>query len=349
MSIKISNLEIFCVKIPLKKPMYLSERTIECAENIIVKIEADGIYGWGESASAPRMTGDTISGMKEIINRWIKPLILGKDIEDYAKIIRKIDNTIYSNSGSKFAVYSALLDLYCRIKKISLHELLGKKIRNDFKSMRILANKDINGDLIEAEEQYKLGIDFFKIKIGKRNLSDEIQLIKQIRNITKDSKLCLDSNNGLDEPSFKNFINEIKDCKILFIEQPFNNNLKLNTSSNICLDESIFSSEDIHRFKDTAQGINLKLIKFSDPVRLIQSADLANKLNLKINLSGKISETGIATNVLLNCAAVIPDIDWGLSTTNQYLLQDIVIDNKFTLEPITVDEYLLSHFTYNGV
>jgi L-alanine-DL-glutamate epimerase-like enolase superfamily enzyme len=40
------------------------------------------------------------------------------------------------------------------------------------------------------------------------------------RNITKDSKLCLDSNNGLDEPSFKNFINEIKDCKILFIEQP---------------------------------------------------------------------------------------------------------------------------------
>ena len=152
MSIKISNLEIFCIKIPLRKPMYLSERTIEYAENIIVKIEANGIHGWGESASAPRMTGDTISGMKEIINRWIKPLILDKDIEDYVKIIKKIDNTIYSNSGSKFAVYSALLDLYCRIKKISLHELLGQKIRNDFKSMRILANKDIDDDLLEAEE-----------------------------------------------------------------------------------------------------------------------------------------------------------------------------------------------------
>lgn len=350
MSLKISNLETIVVKIPLKKPMYLSERCITHAENIIVKIEANGIYGWGESASAPRMTGDTISGMNEIINRWMKPLILDKEINDYKEIIEKIDKTIYSNSGSKFAVYSALLDLYCRIKKISLHELLGNKIRNDFKSMRILANRDIDEDLTEAKEAVELGINFFKIKIGKRNLKDEIKLLRNIRNIVGDSCLCVDSNNGLDECSLRKFVDEVKDLGILFIEQPFEKNTKINLSAEICLDESVSSLDDIYHAKEIAQGINLKLIKFSDPFKLIESANLADSLQLKTNLSGKISETGIATAVLLNCASVIPNLDWGLSTTNQYLLHDIIKPNdKNILEPVQVDEYLLSSFTYNDV
>ena len=119
MSFRITNLETVVIKIPLKNPMFLSGRCISHAENIIVKIESDGLVGWGESASAPRMTGDTVSGMNEIINRWFKTFVIGQEISNYKKIISDIDKMFYGNTGAKFAVYSALLDLYCRFKNIS--------------------------------------------------------------------------------------------------------------------------------------------------------------------------------------------------------------------------------------
>ena len=348
MSLKITNLETIVLKIPLKKPMFLSGRCISHAENIIVKIESDGLVGWGESASAPRMTGDTVSGMAEIINRWFRSFIINQEISDYKKIISSIDKMFYGNTGAKFAVYSAVLDLYCRANNISLHQLLGKKIRNDLKSLRILANDTIDNDLKEAEDCYLSGTRFFKVKIGKHDINDEILLIHRLREIIHDSNLCVDSNSGISTESFQTFVQETSRDNIIYIEDC--NSLDLGIS--VCLDQDIFSCKDIREMMSlgTGQGVNLKLIKFSDSFKVIEAANLANDLGLNVNLSGKIAETGIASSVLLNCAAVVPNLNWGLSTTNQYLLQDIIKKtDSSNFEPVIVDEYLVKQFRYIDV
>jgi L-alanine-DL-glutamate epimerase-like enolase superfamily enzyme len=120
----------------------------------------------------------------------------------------------------------------------------------------------------------------------------------------------------------------------------------------VCLDQDIFTCKDIREMMNlgTGQGVNLKLMKFSDPFKLVEAANLTNDLGLNINLSGKIAETGIASSVLLNCAAVAPNINWGVSTTNQYLLQDIITKtDSSNFEPVTVDEYLVKQFKYTDV
>ena len=44
---------------------------------------------------------------------------------------------------------------------------------------------------------------------------------------------------------------------------------------------------------------------------------------MKVNLAGKICETSVASAAVSHLAASIPQIDWGLSITNQYAAQDI--------------------------
>jgi len=60
----IRRVDAIPVALPLKAPMSMSGVTIATAENVLVRIEAkDGAVGWGEAASAPTMTGDTLAGL----------------------------------------------------------------------------------------------------------------------------------------------------------------------------------------------------------------------------------------------------------------------------------------------
>lgn len=352
MRLKINNLTTYCVKIPLQKPMYLSERSLTHAENIIVKVEADGLVGWGESASAPRMTGDTLLGMNELITRFFKPYILNQSVEDYKVIYKNINDTFHGNSGAKFAVYSALIDLYCRYQDISMWQVLGFHKNTNYNTLRILANRESQQDVEEAENYYNLGIRSFKLKIGKKPISEEVELLTQIRNVIGNSNLAVDSNGGLTLEYLNEFIDKTNHLDISYIEQPFRSLQYKKINKDVCLDESIFSTNDIEKIytERLGQGVNLKLIKFSDPFELVKAAIMSHKLNLKINLSGKIAETSIATNVLLNCAATIENLDWDVSLTNQYIIQDVAsTSNICMLKPVTVDEYLIKQFTYNDV
>jgi muconate cycloisomerase len=66
--------------LPLKKPMGMAGVTITHAHNLLVRIEAaDGRVGWGEAASAPTMTGDTLGGLVAAVRDHLAPLLVGQD------------------------------------------------------------------------------------------------------------------------------------------------------------------------------------------------------------------------------------------------------------------------------
>ena len=48
----------------MKKPVKMAGETVARADNVLVRIESDGgAVGWGEAASAPTMTGETVASM----------------------------------------------------------------------------------------------------------------------------------------------------------------------------------------------------------------------------------------------------------------------------------------------
>jgi len=208
-------------------------------------------------------------------------------------------------------------------------------------------------DAEEATIMTNKGVDFFKIKIGKNSIIEEINHTYKIRQIIGEhSKLCVDANTGLSMDDLKLYVNEIKSANLLFLEQPFEDvtqtaSLKLDIP--ICMDESVFSKEDIITIKNknVGQGVNLKNIKLSGPLYVAEAARVANELGMEINISAKVAETGIATSTLLHCAAVSPTVNWGISTTNQYLITDIIKAPKTdVLGAVEVDEYILKDFIF---
>ena len=45
---------------------------------------------------------------------------------------------------------------------------------------------------------------------------------------------------------------------------------------------------------------------------------------MKVNLASKMAETGISTAAILQLAAALPAVDWGVGFSSQYLVEDIL-------------------------
>ena len=76
----IRRVDAIPVALPLKTPMKMSAETITAAQNLLVRVEAaDGSVGWGEAASAPTMTGDTLGGLVAAVRDHSRLMLIGKD------------------------------------------------------------------------------------------------------------------------------------------------------------------------------------------------------------------------------------------------------------------------------
>src|SRR5215475_14371665 len=86
------------VALPLLKPMKMAGVTIAHAHNLLVRIEAtDGTVGWGEAASAPNMTGDTLGGLVAAVRDHLAPLIVGQDAWMRPALCRTLKSALLGN------------------------------------------------------------------------------------------------------------------------------------------------------------------------------------------------------------------------------------------------------------
>ena len=101
---KIKTIEAIAVRLPMKKPVQMAGETVANAENVFVRIESDGgVTGWGEAASAPTMTGETVPGMMAAIEH-MKPKLLGRAADNFVGASAAMDAQLYGNSGAKAAI-----------------------------------------------------------------------------------------------------------------------------------------------------------------------------------------------------------------------------------------------------
>ena len=84
----IARVEVTAVALPLRQPMKMASETITHAQNIVVRIEAaDGTAGWGEAASAPTMTGDTLGGLVAAARDHLAPRLVGRDASNRPALV----------------------------------------------------------------------------------------------------------------------------------------------------------------------------------------------------------------------------------------------------------------------
>ncbi len=319
---KIKDIKIKRISVPLKTPFKTALRTVERVEDIIVEIYTDtGNIGFGEAPPTGVITGDTIGSIIGAIEDHIKKSIIGMDIENFETVIQKLNKCIVKNTSAKAAVDIALYDLYGQLYKAPLYKLLGgfrKEITTDI-TISVNEPEEMVRDSIDA---IKRGYKTLKIKVGKDSKKD-LERMKAIRQaIGYDAQLRIDANQGWKPKEAVKVLREMEDAglNIEFVEQPVIaqdiDGLKFvtdNVSIPVLADESIFSPMDALNVLErrAADLINIKLMKTGGIYNALKICSLAEIHGIECMIGCMLeAKVSVTAAVHLACAkSIITKID----------------------------------------
>jgi muconate cycloisomerase len=334
--VRIKTIEPIAVSLPMKKPVKMAGETVTRADNVLLRIESDdGVVGWGEAASAPTMTGETVASMMAAVAH-MAPGLLERAADDFAGAAAAMDAQMFGNSGAKAAIEIALHDLVGRATGQPLHALIGEKRRERLPLLAVIGTGDTAADLREAQQRRGSGYVIFKLKVGVDAPEADAERTRAVcQALGKDCLISVDANQGWSADEGVRYVRAVGDCGLGFFEQPVHAHdlagmARVAAASRILIgaDEGIHSLHDIerHHAAKAASGVSLKAIKLGGPRQVRDASRLCERLGINVNISCKTGESSIASAAALHVAAVVPVLAWGLTVTSPGLAEDVVAD-----------------------
>ena len=330
---QIKTIEPIAVSLPMLKPVIMAGEEVRRADNVLVRIEADnGMVGWGEAASAPVMTGDTLESIVSAVHH-LEPSLRGREPADIAGALAAMDGRMYGNHGAKAAIEIALHDLTGRAAGKPVHALLGDKQRSRMALLGVIGGGDLDGDLRDAEKKKAAGVTAYKIKVGIDTAANDAARTRAICKLLGGGLLIsADANQGYSTQQAIDYVRAVKGSGLDFFEQPVAADdlagmaaVAAATDIAIGADEGIHSLDDIkrHHERKAARGVSLKAIKLGGIRAVAEAGRLCDRLGMSVNISCKTGESSVACAAALHVASVIPNIAWGLTLTHTSLGEDV--------------------------
>jgi len=288
---KITNIRTTLLKAALKTPFVTSLRRVDMLEDLVVMVDCDdGSVGYGEGAPTPVITGETIGSMKATI-AFLKPHLIGLEVEDFETILQKVHTLIIKNTTAKSALEIALYDLKSQSAKQPLYKMLGGS-KTRFRTDITISMGEIDKMIADAQSAVSLGYDTLKIKIGDDPKKD-VERVLAIHNALGNSiNLRLDANQGWTAEESVTLLHSLekKDLIAEFIEQPVAADdieglkyIKERVQTPLLADESIFSLKDAKRLLEmqAIDYVNIKLAKTAGISQALALADLSKSFGVK--------------------------------------------------------------------
>jgi L-alanine-DL-glutamate epimerase-like enolase superfamily enzyme len=333
LAVKIKSIEPIAVSLPMLKPVIMAGEEVRRADNVLVRIEADnGLVGWGEAASAPVMTGETLESIVSAVH-YLEPALRDRDSADIAGALAAMNGRMYGNHGAKAAIEIALHDLTGRATGQPVHALLGDKRRSQMALLAVVGGGDFDGDLRDAEKKKAAGFTAYKIKVGIDTPANDAARTRAIcQTLGSGWLISADANQGFSTEGAIDYVRAVKGSGLDFFEQPVMADdlagmaaVAAATDISIGADEGIHSLDDIrrHHERKAARGVSLKAIKLGGIRAVVEAGQLCGRLGMSVNISCKTGESSVACAAALHVASVIPNIAWGLTLTHTALAADV--------------------------
>ncbi len=329
---QIKSIEPIAVSLPMLKPVIMAGEEVRRADNVLVKIVAEeGTVGWGEAASAPVMTGETLESIVSAVH-YLASALREREAADIVGALAAMDGRMYGNQGAKAAIEIALHDLIGRTTGKPVHALIGGKKRSRIPLLAVIGGGDLDGDLKDAEKKKAAGFTAFKIKVGVDTAEKDAARTRAICKILAGTLISADANQGFSTAEGLTYVRAVEGSGLSFFEQPVEAHdlagmaaIQAATAIAIGADEGIHSLDDIERHHDrkAARGGSLKAIKLGGVRGLAAAATLCDRLGMSVNVSCKTGESSIACAAALHAASVIPNIAWALTLTHTGLAEDV--------------------------
>jgi len=125
----IVRIDLFPLRIKLKKPFVISIGRVDYAENVVVKIETrSGLTGFGECCPFRTINGESLETAL-VVGCYLKDELINQNPLDIEACISMMDSVIYGNSSIKSAFDIALHDIAARSAGLPLFVFLGGKLK----------------------------------------------------------------------------------------------------------------------------------------------------------------------------------------------------------------------------
>ncbi|HEK86472.1 MAG: dipeptide epimerase [Candidatus Saccharicenans sp.] len=316
----------------LRQAWTLSRGTWTTRRNVLVRLEKDGIVGYGEAAPIPRYNESAESNQAFIAKALP---ILEKDLWEYEERGKELEQLLPGENAAKAALDMAILDWIGKSLKIPLYRFFGLD-----KSKTLSTTFSIGIDEVPVMQKTALAAKDFRVLKIKVGTKDDKKIIEGIREVT-DRPIRVDANEGWKtKEEALEMINWLADKGVEFVEQPLPAAnlddyrwLKERVKIPIFADESVHKSHDIPALASAFDGINVKLMKCGGLQEAMRMVAVARAFDLKLMI-GCMIESSLSISA---AAAITPLFDYADLDGN------LLIDNDpFRGEPIKGDRLQLS-------
>ncbi|MDP3150855.1 MAG: o-succinylbenzoate synthase [Ignavibacteria bacterium] len=326
----LDRITLYHIKMELVTPFVTSMGTEKEEEHIIIKVDGDGITGWGECVAAanPFYTYETVQTAWHILSDFLIPGIIGKNFNTVDEAISSW-RKVRGHNMAKAGLEAALWDKLAKSKNISLSKMLGG-VKEKIDVGVSIGIQSSDNELIKKVEGYlEEGYKRIKIKIAPGN---DIQPVKALRKEFPNILLQVDANSAYTLKDVKIF-KAMEEFNLLMIEQPLgyediyeHSKLQREIKTPICLDESIRTLADTRAAieLESCKIINIKPGRVGGFTEAKLIHDYCASKNIPVWHGGMLeSGIGRAGNVAL---ASLPNftLPGDISASKRYYKKDIV-------------------------
>mgnify|MGYP000873900899 CR=1 FL=1 len=295
----------------------IARNSSDFKDNVFVRIERDGIVGWGEAAPNVRY-GQSAEGTIEMLEK-ARPFVQAGNWFQYVDLSRRWERELAGNSCAHAALDMAILDWVGGKLKTPLYRMLGldpAKAPVTTFSIGIDTPEVIRQKVEEAKD-----FPVLKIKVGRDN---DAEILAAVRDAT-DKPLRVDANEGWkDKQQALDKIQWLAGQGVELIEQPLPSSmieetawLKERVEIPIVADEAVKTAGDIPRLAGAYDGINIKLMKSGGLQEAIRMIHVARAFDMKIMLGCMIeSSVGISAAAQISPLGDWADLDGNLLISN---------------------------------
>lgn len=333
----IEHITLYHVSMPLVAPFETSFGVETDRHCVIVRVEADGLTGWGECPVEATFgySYETVTTAWHALKDFLIPQLLGKPVS-IAEAVR-VGELMRGHHMARHGLEAALWDIVAQQQGIPLSKALGGT--RDRVAVGVSVGIQPNAETLirKLADYLEQGYGRIKIKIKP---GYDLDIVKRVRREWPKILLQVDANSAYrlpDAPLFE----ALDEYGLLLIEQPFgwddiyeHSKLQPLIETPVCLDESIHSLG--HAVLAIELGacrvINIKPARVGGFTEARRIHDLCRTRGVPVWCGGML-ETGIgrAGNVAL---ASLPNftLPGDISASNRYYAEDIA-EPTFALNP----------------
>ena len=274
---KITDIAIGTISIPLITPFKTALRTVNRIEDLIVRVTLDsGETGYGEAPPTAVITGETRQSITAALCDYLAPVAMGADPSDRDEFFTRLDRAMAKNTSAKAALDIAVHDALSQSLGLPLFRFLGRRapgqVRTVLETDLTISVNDPDTMAADARSAVGRGFRILKVKVGKGGPED-VERVRRVRQAAgADAVLRIDANQGWTPEEAVRTIGLMEDAglNIELVEQPVSCHdfrgmqyVTARTQTPILADESVFSPEDAARIIEEhgADWINIKLMK----------------------------------------------------------------------------------------